>query len=318
MKYSRKSKIPMWVGCTFGFGNVFACSEYMIGTEVKPSTELSEELGDSAMTTLDTSDEDTETTSDEPLAHGLSEPTGTSEDGFDSGAGLSSNLGNVVTILMALSEQWIPEETAKQLLINSVDFVSDISNPSILIVRDDNTNGEDEQDPLRFTQWLTAAGYQATFLQEPTNGIQVSDLQGYHVVIFSNPGFPPDDNSTIDALYAFSRQGFGVILQGDDMTQTENPNMQAMTRLLPVDNGGTYYGTAIDNNEGAAYSVRLVPYNVLNTAIQLSTFPYGNDIDTATLASSSLYVAAWATVEGSNFPEKPVITAYAPSQSVFE
>ena len=91
-----------------------------------------------------------------------------------------------------------------------------------------------------------------------------------------------------------------------------------MTRLVGVDNGTNYYGINIDNNSGDAYSVRLVPYNVLNTNISLATFPYGNDIDTTTLASTGVYVAAWTTVTGSGHPEKPVITAYSPSQTVFQ
>ena len=128
-------------------------------------------------------------------------------------------------------------------------------------------------------------------MQEPTDGITQSDLSGFHVAIFSNPGYPPDDDSTIDALYSFSSQGYGVILQGDDMTRTTNPNMEAMTRLIGVDNGTSYFGVNIDNNSGDAYSVRLVPYNVLNTNIPPISFPYGNDIDTTTLASSS--VCTW-------------------------
>ena len=225
---------------------------------------------------------------------------------------------NVVTILMALSEQWIPEETARQLLINSVDFATDVPDPRILVIRDDNTNGEDEEDPINISNWLQSVGYSVTFMQEPTDGITQGDLAGFHVAIFSNPGYPPDDDPTIDALYSFSSQGYGVILQGDDMTRTSNPNMEAMTRLIGVDNGTSYFGVNIDNNSGDAYSVRLVPYNVLNTNIPPISFPYGNDIDTTTLASSSVYVAAWTTVEGSQHPEKPVITAYAPSQTVFQ
>ncbi len=318
------------------------CSEYNIGTESSKSsgvdpydTAVDVPFDDSG--TIDDTDtgSDTSTTesinetggnasepsaepSTEPVEDGLREPELETDVGYNPDMGLSSSLGNVVTILMALSDQWIPEDTAKQLLINSVDFATEVPSPNVLVIRDDNTNGEDEDDPLNITQWLQDAGYTVTFMQEPTNGISQSDLAGFHVVIFSNPGHPPDDDSTIDALYSFSRQGYGVILQGDDMTRTSNPNMEAMTRLIGVDNGGSYYGVNIDNNNGDAYSVRLVPYNVLNTNITLTDFPYGNDIDTTTLASSSIYVAAWATVDGSGHPEKPVITAYSPAQTVFQ
>ena len=308
-----------------------SCSEYNLATDGLKDlgVETADTSEDAAIDTAevndsgDTPDDAITETAPEPSTEpvedeGLNEPTLETDVGYDPDSGLNSNLGNVVTILMALSEQWIPEETARQLLINSVDFATDVPDPAILVIRDDNTNGEDEDDPINISNWLQSAGYSVTFMQEPTDGIEQNDLAGFHVVIFSNPGHPPDDDSTIDALYSFSSQGYGVILQGDDMTRTTNPNMEAMTRLIGVDNGTSYYGVNIDNNSGDAYSVRLVPYNVLNTNITAINFPYGNDIDSTTLASSSVYVAAWTTVEGSQHPEKPAITAYSPSQTVFQ
>jgi len=314
---------------------LISCSEYNFGTDpIKnmgvDESDTSEEIlvdtatADTAATDsaeesiIETGGSNTEPSTEPVEEGGLNEPELETDVGYDPNAGLTSNLGNVVTILMALSDQWIPEETARQLLINSVEYSTEIAQPNVLVIRDDNTNGEDEDDPLNMTTWLQEAGYVVTFMQEPTNGIAPSDLAGYHVAIFSNPGYPPDDDATIDALYSFSSQGYGVIIQGDDMTRTSNPNMEAMTRLVGVDNGGSYYGINIDNNAGDAYSVRLVPYNVLNTDISLINFPYGNDIDSTTLASSGIYVAAWATVDGSGHPEKPVITAYSPSQEVFQ
>lgn len=310
---------------------MLACSEYNLGTEGTKAT--GNDVSDTAEIPVgDTSDTeylDTSSSFDsaiieaepstEPVEDdGLVEPNLETDVGYDPESVLVGGVGNVVTILMALSDQWIPEDTARQLIINSVDFATDVPDPAVLVIRDDNTNGEDEQDPINISSWLQSVGFSVTFMQEPTNGISASDLTGFHVVIFSNPGYPPDDNSTIDALYDFSNQGYGVILQGDDMTQTDNPNMEAMTKLIPLDNGGSYYGVNIDNNNGAAYSVRLVPYNVLNTDISLVEFPYGNDIDTTELSSTGVYVAAWATVEGTQYPEKPVITAYSPSQTVFQ
>ena len=307
---------------------MFACSEYNLDADNTKNlgVEESDTSGPSLDTAIpndsgprDTHDEAIVETGTEPEEEGgLEEPSLAPDVGYNPNSDLSSNLGNVVTILMALSEQWIPEETAKQLLINSVDFATEVTAPNILVIRDDNTNGEDEDDPINITTWLQSVGYSVTFVDEPSSGISTNDLAGYHVVIFSNPGYPPDDDATIDALHAFSSQGYGVILQGDDMTRTSNPNMEAMTRLVGVDNGTSYFGVNIDNNSGDAYSVRLVPYNVLNTNISLSDFPYGNDIDTTTLASTGVYVAAWTTVAGSGHPEKPVITAYSPSQTVFQ
>lgn len=310
---------------------MLACSEYNLGTEGTKATgndvlDTAEiPVGDTAgIDSVDTSSSfDSAITEVEPSTEpvedeGLVEPNLETDVGYDPESVLTDGIGNVVTILMALSEQWIPEATARQLIINSVDFATDVPDPAVLVIRDDNTNGEDEQDPINISSWLQSVGYSVTFMQEPTNGISASDLTGFHVVIFSNPGYPPDDNSTIDALYDFSNQGYGVILQGDDMTQTDSPKMEEMTKLVEVDNGSSYYGVNIDNNNGAAYSVRMVPYNVLNTDISLVEFPYGNDIDTTELSSTGVYVAAWATLEGTQYPEKPVITAYSPSQTVFQ
>ena len=265
----------------------FSCSEYNLGNEGTKEIGVEEvdtadqyddtEFNDSGLSERpdDPTTEDTDSEpSTEPVEDGgLNDPTLETDVGYDPDSGLTSNLGNVVTILMALSEQWIPEETARQLLINAVDFATDVSEPRILVIRDDNTSGEDEDDPVNITGWLQDVGYSVTFMREPTNGIAESDLTGFHVAIFSNPGYPPDDDPTIDALYSFSSQGYGVILQGDDMTRTSNPNMEAMTRLVGVDNGSSYYGVNIDNNSGEAYSVRLVPYNVLNTNITTINFP---------------------------------------------
>ena len=318
--------------------SLLACSEYNLdksSSDVNPadindSGEVPDDLDSGLDDETDTDSPDNESSSEpsdeqntepstEPVEDdGLSEPSNEPDGGFGDDGSLSSQVGNVVTILMALSDQWIPESTAKQLIINSVDFVTDVQNPQVLVIRDDNTNGEDEDDPINFTGWLQGAGYSVTFMEEPTDGIVPADLQGFHVAIFSNPGYPPDDDSTIDALYQFSQQGYGVIVQGDDMTRTGNPNMQALTRLVGVDNGTSYYGVNIDNNAGSAYIVRMVPNNVLNTNIGAAIYPYGNDIDTTSLASSGIYVAAWTTVEGTSHPEKPVITAYSPSQTVFQ
>ena len=47
--------------------------------------------------------------------------------------------GNVVTILMTLSDLWIPISMADNLIHNAVDFVSPIPNFNVLIIRDDIT-----------------------------------------------------------------------------------------------------------------------------------------------------------------------------------
>ena len=137
-----------------------SCSEYNLATDGVKDLGF-EAVDTSEDASIDTAeDNDSGDTPDEPITEtdsepstepvedeGLNEPTLETDVGYDPDSGLNSNLGNVVTILMALSEQWIPEETARQLLINSVDFATDVPDPDILVIRDDNTNGEDEDDP---------------------------------------------------------------------------------------------------------------------------------------------------------------------------
>ena len=199
-------------------------------------------------------------------------------------------------------------------MLNSIDYVSPISGPSVLVIRDDNTNGEDEIDSENIFNWIVNAGYSATFLDEPEAGIQTADLAGYHVVILSNPGFPADDLSTIEAMRSFSQQGFGIIFQGDDITNfaPDRPLMESLTRLAFIDNGIEYEGYTINDNEGSAYGVTVNQVSPVSSGMSTLFFIYGNDIDTTTPTTNDNSVVAWCTVDGTNLPSKPVITAYQP------
>ena len=226
--------------------------------------------------------------------------------------------GNVVTILMTLSDLWIPPETASQLIQNAVRFASNVESPRVLVIRDDNHNGEDIEDSTNIVDWINQSGGNASFMEEPANGISNSDLSGYHVVILSNPGFPPDDITTIEVMREFSKQGYGIIFQGDDMTRLTDPLMVELTRLNNIDNGTNYYGTMIDNDQGETYEVTMVSASVLSAGIGNIQFQYGNDIDTAEPTVEGMSVAAWCTVPNTSHPSKPVITAFSPQQSPIE
>ncbi|MEC7985306.1 MAG: hypothetical protein VX278_09085 [Myxococcota bacterium] len=258
---------------------------------------------------------------EEPLEPAIEPSSEETEEGFDPTLELppfASPIGNVVTILMTLSDTWIPQETASQLIYNSVNFVSPVVTPSVLIVRDDNHNGEDVTDCENIQSWLQNEGLNVDLIEEPSNGITADQLLGYHVVIFSNPGFPPDDVSSIQVLKTFSMQGFGVIFQGDDMTRLNDPVMEELTRLRNIDNGTSYHGVNIDNNSGSTYEVQMVSGTVLTTDIGDITFEYGNDIDTAEATVAGMSTAAYCTVSNSGFPLKPVITAFSPQQEQLE
>lgn len=309
-----------------------ACSEYNVNDKLSNIDEGSLDTADtgaepapsepssSPEPSTEPGDPNTEPSSEpapEPSAEPSSEPASEPPDGFtpdDSSTDNDPLIGRVVTILMALSNQWIDPVNAEILMLNSIDYVSPVNTPNILVIRDDNTNGEDEIDSENIYNWIVNAGYTATFMEEPQSGIQPADLAGYHVVVLSNPGFPADDLSTIEAMRDFSQQGFGIIFQGDDITNfSPDPAlMESLTRLEFVDNGIEYHGYTINNNEGSAYAVTINPISPLAHGMSTLFYLYGNDIDTTNPTTSDNTVVAWCTVDGTNLPSKPVITAYQP------
>ena len=232
-------------------------------------------------------------------------------DGFDPSLHIEPSkplIGNVITILMTMSDDWMDESTARHIINNSIRFVASVQFPRVLIILDDNHNGEDVTDPERILGWLRELDYDVDMIHEPTSGISASALDGYHVVIFSNPGQPVDDASTFMHLRNFSAQGFGVIFQGDDITRPQNPIVEEMTRLRYIDNGTTYYGSTVDNHNGDAYEVWLVEDTPISNGIS-GSFLYGNDIDT-TEPKSEVHVFAWCTIQNENHPPKPVIAGF--------
>ena len=307
------------------FGLTLACSEYNVNDKLPDAEDGAIDTAEPAAPSepssppepsQEPSDPNSQPSSEpstEPSAEPSSEPT----EGFipdDSSTSNDPLTGNVVTILMALSNQWLDPVNAEILMLNSIDYVSPTTNPNVLVIRDDNTNGEDEIDSENIYNWIVNAGYSATFLEEPESGIQTADLTGYHVVILSNPGFPADDLSTVEAMRSFSQQGFGIIFQGDDITNFEpdRPLMESLTRLEFIDNGIQYEGYTINDNEGSAYGVTVNPVSPIASGMSTLFFVYGNDIDTTTPTTNDNSVVAWCTVDGTTLPSKPVITAYQP------
>lgn len=251
---------------------------------------------------------------------GPAEDSGSEEepptDGFDpDDPGDEVPYGNVVTILLTMSDDFLPETQARDIVNNAVAFVSPAAAPNVLVIRDDAAGGEDEEDSEHITTWINQHGWTATLLEEPGGGIAVGDLAGYDAVILSNPGKPPNDHATIDAMRRFSQQGYGIIFQGDDMTRfgDDSDAMEELTRLRNIDNGETYYGFPVDNDEGLfTYAVELDSGTPISDGMSDLTFTYGNDIDTAEPTTGTNDVVAWCTIKDSDFPLKPVITAYTP------
>ena len=238
-------------------------------------------------------------------------------DGFDDDTYGDTPVGRVLTILLTLNDMYMDQSVSQQLLVNSVAWVTPtgIPAPRVLIIRDDDHSGEHPEDSEQIRDNLLSAGYDAVLIEEPQDGIDSSHLSGYSVAILSNPGHSPDDVSTLEALYDFSCHGFGLIFQGDDMARFDDEgafDMSSLTRLEFIDNGTTYAGHGIDNDEGDRYAVTLanISHPVV-AGIEGVTFFYGDDIDTTEPAHTNETVLAWATVEGMNSPSKPAIAGYS-------
>ena len=222
-------------------------------------------------------------------------------------------VGNVVTILLTTNNVWMDPDVSAALILNSVRWVAPngVEAPSVLVIRDDEHSDEHPEDSQHFVDVLLDAGLEAVLVDEPGDGIEPSWLAGYHVAVLSNPGHSPDDPETLEALWGFSSAGFGIIFQGDDMAHFDGDDfdMEELTRLDYVDNGTSYGGHDVDNDDGDRYEVRLIDDHPVVDGIGGVTFFYGDDIDTTEATSPGDEVLAWCTVEGTDLPLKPAITA---------
>jgi hypothetical protein len=292
----------------------FGCTDYDLAEDdgdYLPGQDDDDSPSDDDTGHEETGDDDTEGT--DVTADDDFEPQGDDDDDDTSG----DPVGRVVTILLTLNDMYMDQGISAQLLVNSVEWVTPtgIASPEVLVIRDDNHSGEHPEDSEHIRDTLVAAGYAADLIDEPGNGITQQDLAGYEVAILSNPGHSPDDLSTLQALYQFSVQGYGLIFQGDDMAAFDDGSfsMQSLTRLSFIDNGTEYHGYHIDNDNGDLYAVELPndSHPILD-GIAGYTFHYGDDIDTTAPAHVNEEILGWATVDGTNgIPTKPVIAAYS-------
>jgi hypothetical protein len=232
--------------------------------------------------------------------------------------------GRVVTIVMALTDPRLtftdPHFNQRGRLIEqSVQWVSPVDDPKVLLVLDDIcADWSGEAQAIRAA--MKRHGISVTFLKEPAQGLTAQHLTGYDVVWFSNPALPVDDPQTIATLTAFTRQGGGLVLQGDDITQPSG--LEPLTRLHNISSGKYYCGQYIDDDRGNSYKVTVERTNHPVTAELLgNAYYYGDDIDTSTLIpDAKATVLAWATAAGGchhfnrhNPPKcekQPVIVAY--------
>jgi hypothetical protein len=207
--------------------------------------------------------------------------------------------GRVVTLLMALSD-WRLSVTdpffrdRAHLMVDAVSWVSPKRNPKVLLVRDDSCHGLACHENHMIGAVLKAHGLSVTYRNEPADGLDAQQLTDYQVVWFSNPTQAVDDEKSIQALTDFVRNGGGLVLQGDDLTQ--NPNLKPLTGLQYVGDGNYYCGQRMGGRFGASYEVDVqeVDHPVIGR-IKGETFFYGEDIDSSTLLpGANVTVLAWA------------------------
>ncbi len=224
--------------------------------------------------------------------------------------------GNLAVMLLTMTNPHMTPGVSETLATNTVGWVTPVEDPAVLVVLDDNHHNEFRDDAAWVATVLADAGWQVDYLEEGEGGIDADDIDGYDVVWYSNPGYPPDDQGAIDALGAFAAAGGGVVIQGDDMAWSwgHGFSMAESTHLDFVGNGTSYCGAPTNNNVGEDYDVTFGndDHPMLAGLQGLSTL-YGDDIDTTVARGEGEAVLATATLAG--HPEcgdVPVVVSWTP------
>jgi hypothetical protein len=221
----------------------------------------------------------------------------------------------VVTILLALGDQvgndLVVAGASAQLISETVvRYASPVNNPKILVVRDANHHGESAYDPQYIAEVLLQR-YSADFREEPSGGLTASDVVGYDVIWFNNPGHPMGSARSRDTLLAFVG---GVILSGDDLSRGDGFDISDLTGLSHVDNGTQFSCDGktlyIDNNEGGKYSVSIDPKKIPGVSNSNLNFSYGNDIDLSVASPTVEIIATARGDDPSCTDSRPVIVRY--------
>lgn len=200
--------------------------------------------------------------------------------------------GNTAVIVLTLhgpGGKTLAPADAKTLTRNAVDFVDPTAGtPKILLVHDYNNHDEDNADAAAIGADLKALyGAANVTITEPARIVRPEDVAGYDVVWFSNPGWPMGNVSslptTFNTLVDFRGAGGGLVLQGDDITQSSTmpvPLMETLTYLKFSNNGTNACGLGIDNWGDNAYKVTFASdTHPLLSGLAGTSFEYNNDID---------------------------------------
>ncbi len=217
--------------------------------------------------------------------------------------------GRSATVLLTLTNPNLPAADVERFAGNLVDWVSPVADPRVLVVLDDNHHGEFDGDADAIAVMLGGQGFTVTRLDEPEHGLEPSDLAGYDVVWFSNPGYPPDDLGSIQALAAHNAAGGGLILQGDDMTWGDAGafSMEALTGLSHVSNGVETCGWPTDDEQGERFRVERLGPHALFAGLMHTSWLYGDDIDESVPTGASEVLAVAGLDVDPSCPVRPVV-----------
>lgn len=232
------------------------------------------------------------------------------------------SIGKAATVLLTMSNPGIDRDTARTLASNAARWVSAVPEPRVLVVKDDNHHGEFEHDAAYVHELLGEAGVDADFIDEPRGGLSLDHAAGYDVIWFSNPGYSPDDKTSVRTLEDFTAIGGGYVLQSDDASWFFGDSAFSMTPytgLTHFNNGTSFCGRHIDNNATSdRYEVVIDDEtHPVIAGLEGAVFHYGDDIDSSAPAGLGEQVLAWAggvDANGDRFCDKqvPVIVVRTP------
>lgn len=221
--------------------------------------------------------------------------------------------GRVATVLMALSDQSVPEGFRRQLVTQTMDWVADGRNKRVLLVLDDHHHNEHPGEIEVLKAELEAAGYVVTTLAEPRKGLGAGDLQSYELVWFTNPGYPVDDIRTVNTLRTHVGRGGGLVLSGDDMSRAAGRGfpMHRLTGVTYRSNGVVSCSARTNNGSKMGFSLQRSPVTHPVTAgLETQGIVYRNDIDHTQALAPETEVLMWGNVKNGNCEvNTPVVIA---------
>ncbi len=221
----------------------------------------------------------------------------------------------VVTVLFTMDQ--IPDQSAQLILANAIKYASPVQNPRILFLKDSDLHGEDIDDIPHIKNDLLADYDYVSDGAIPAGGLLANtyNLQQFDLIIISNPGYPLQNEQTLNTLKN-NFKNKGVILLGDDMAGGGNFNasLSSFTGLTYVNYGGVVSCGANnymhDNLAGYSYRVTMGSQFFQGIDPQFLSYDYGNDIDkSVALPGTEVLALAGPDVDLScaSEPLRPVI-----------